>query len=195
SSAIQSRVLPMVHNWVCETGNAICTERSPQARALSTSCDVARHQPVNRMGKPSASKARMSSRSLSPMAGMPHSSSGMPSWQRACAIASFSSREKTTPAACSPSRRVVSMIHTLSLLAFIFSLDVLPVLGERAFRDSTLSNRVENFVDLLFVHLAVPLAFGINDHHRSVLALLQASGARNPGVQIAVDDFRLEILQ
>jgi hypothetical protein len=80
------------------------------------------------------------------------------------------------------------MIHgACPLLALIF-LSIF-------FCDSTLANRVENFVNLLFVHLAIPLAFGINDHHRSVLALLQASGARNPCVQIAVDDFRLDILQ
>src|SRR5208283_51616 len=156
------------------------------------SCAVARHQPVSRRGRPSASKARMSSRSLSPIAGMPHSSSGMPNSQRARAISSFSSREKTTPAACSPSRSVVSMIHGTLLLAFIFlsmfELNVPnPALGERALCDPALLQRVKNFVNLFFVHFAVPLAFGIDDQDRSVFALLQTPRARNPCVQIAID--------
>src|SRR5512147_588463 len=46
------------------------------------------------------------------MAGMPTSSSGTPARASAVAISSFCRLLKATPAACSPSRRVVSMTQT-----------------------------------------------------------------------------------
>ena len=59
--------------------------------------------------------ARITSRSSSPMLGMPISSSGTPSSASARAMAIFSSGVKATPALCSPSRRVVSSMITLAM--------------------------------------------------------------------------------
>ena len=56
------------------------------------------------------------------MAGMPTSSSGTPIAASWVAIASFSSSENATPADCSPSRRVVSLMMMLDRAVMVFSL-------------------------------------------------------------------------
>jgi len=53
--------------------------------------------------------AAMSSCSTGPMTGMPASISPMPISASARAMASFSTRVKTVPGICSPSRKVVSI--------------------------------------------------------------------------------------
>ncbi|EAA20292.1 hypothetical protein, partial [Plasmodium yoelii yoelii] len=56
--------------------------------------------------------ARITSCSSAPMTGMPTSISGTPARASARAMESFSSAVKATPAVCSPSRRVVSLMIT-----------------------------------------------------------------------------------
>jgi len=80
--------------------------------AASKSLCLARHQAVSRAENFRATRARMSSHSACPMAGMPHSNSGIPRSLSALAICSLSSRENATPGACSPSRKVLSIIQT-----------------------------------------------------------------------------------
>ena len=67
-------------------------------------------------------RVRISSRSRSPIAGMPISNSGTPKPSKRVAMSIFSSREKATPADCSPSRKVVSSIITVR--AFMVTLYV-----------------------------------------------------------------------
>ena len=67
---------------------------------------------ISRAGRPSAATARMLSRSSSPIAGMPISSSGTPMATNWRAMLNFSLSENATPADCSPSRKVVSLMVT-----------------------------------------------------------------------------------
>jgi len=62
------------------------------------------------MSGPDCVIARISSISAAPIAATPTSISGTPARSRARAMASFSSSLNATPAACSPSRSVVSLI-------------------------------------------------------------------------------------
>jgi len=79
-----------------------------QAAALCRSNCVMRAHTIVRARSPACVMARSVSISCVPMAAMPTSSSGTPASSSARAMASFSSREKATPAVCSPSRSVVS---------------------------------------------------------------------------------------
>jgi hypothetical protein len=58
----------------------------------------------------------MQSISCSPMAGMPISISGTPALDKAVAISHFSATVKATPAVCSPSRSVVSLMMRLGVM-------------------------------------------------------------------------------
>jgi hypothetical protein len=83
-----------------------------QRSAAARSASVMRAQTIvrARMLRTEAAISRISSTSRSPMAGMPISISGTPAASSARAMASFSSSVKATPAVCSPSRRVVSLM-------------------------------------------------------------------------------------
>jgi len=94
--------------------------------ACSRSCAVARHQAVIRHPVRRLTIARRSARSSSSMAGVPASSSGTPTAAIAAAISSFSECEKTTPGACSPSRRVLSMRWTLGWAMALRRAEALP---------------------------------------------------------------------
>src|ERR1035438_3778864 len=131
--------------------------------------------------------ARRSARSSASMAGVPASSSGTPAADRADATAHFSAREKTTPGACSPSRSVLSIRWTW--FRRIWSGD------EQRLGRLALGERVQHFVDALLVHLAVPMAFGIDDDQRPLLAEFEAPGARyRNAVETAVTHLGLQIL-
>jgi hypothetical protein len=116
----QARSLPSLPaSWRSETGTETLTTFSPHEAAASMSWRRARHQPIARADRPSERTARMLSRSSSPIAGMPTSSSGTPAASRARAIANFSATVKATPAVCSPSRSVVSLTRTAAGFAVV----------------------------------------------------------------------------
>ena len=87
---------------------------NPQLAAASMSPLVARHQATRVARRPAWARVRSTLRSPGPIAGMPASIWWTPAASNAVAIASFSRGEKTTPGACSPSRRVVSQNRTLA---------------------------------------------------------------------------------
>ena len=93
-----------------ETGNEICTPCTPVSAARSMSCGKALHQARHLKEKPAPTNVLMFSFSFVDMAGVPISTSGTAALWSKPAIFSFSSNENTTPAACSPSRSVVSII-------------------------------------------------------------------------------------
>ena len=81
-----------------------------QRRVTSRSAAHMRPHTMSRLDSPRPAMARITSCSCSPMAGMPTSISGIPAAARAWAMASFSAAVNATPAVCSPSRRVVSLM-------------------------------------------------------------------------------------
>ena len=104
-----------------ETESDISTACIPHSILALISGTSARFQVIKRAFSPSSTKARMPARSSSPMAGMPHSISPTPMESSMRAMAIFSRFEKTTPAVCSPSRRVVSsMIMLYSFMSDSF---------------------------------------------------------------------------
>jgi len=88
------------------------TRSTPKSAQAARSSGCIRHQTMSAASSPNAATARMPSRSSAPIAGMPTSSSGTPMPSRWRAMASFSSSENATPADCSPSRKVVSLMMT-----------------------------------------------------------------------------------
>ena len=95
-----------------ETQSDMSTAVTPQEMLASMSGITARFQVMRRAESPRSTRARIEARSSRPMAGMPHSSSCTPMASRVLAMAIFSLALKTTPAVCSPSRKVVSPINT-----------------------------------------------------------------------------------
>ena len=81
-----------------------------QRSALVRSASVRRPQTINVAGRSRAAMVLMQAISSSPMAGMPISISGTPAADKAQAMAHFSSTVNATPAVCSPSRKVVSLM-------------------------------------------------------------------------------------
>ena len=67
-------------------------------------------------GRRSATRARMTSCSISPIEGVPTSSSGTPAAASARAISIFSSGVNATPGVCSPSRSVVSLMTGVCMM-------------------------------------------------------------------------------
>src|SRR5208337_3802862 len=130
--------------WIAET---------PVRDAASMSCRQPLAQAVKRQGRLSPDRSRMTCRSSSPMAGMPTSISGTPARASAAAISSFCRWLKATPAACSPSRSVVSMIQTGACSPRSSSLDTSKGKSQRivgALRDalSTLQAAIGDDLDL-----------------------------------------------
>src|SRR5271157_2806713 len=167
---------------------------TPVRDAASMSCRQALAQAVKRQGRLSPDRSRMTSRSASPMAGMPTSSSGMPARASAAAISSFCRWLKATPAACSPSRSVVSMIQTGACSPRSSSLDTSPGKSQRivgALRDalSTLQAAVGDDLNLdlrllqslggadVNATTASPALFLCNDHrHGNISSMILDGG-------------------
>src|ERR1017187_8820605 len=91
------------------------TRARPVFLAASTSARVMRHQAMGTVVDSAQPMASISSISRGPMAGVPASISSTPARSRARAMASFSSRVNATPGACTPSRRVESLMTILVL--------------------------------------------------------------------------------
>ena len=87
--------------------STLCTFKPKQL--CKSSCRIL-DQTRSLVGRFSEAMALISSRSISPIAGIPISNSGTPMSANCVAIDNFSSNEKATPADCSPSLRVVSSI-------------------------------------------------------------------------------------
>ena len=81
-----------------------------QGSAASMSASARRAQTMVRACFTLPVMARISATSCAPIAGTPTSISGTPAASSAAAMASFSSSVKATPAVCSPSRSVVSLM-------------------------------------------------------------------------------------
>src|SRR5208282_4007752 len=145
--------LSMTRWWMEEAGKLRWIAGTSVRDAASMSWWQALAQAVNRQGRLSPDRSRMTCRSSSPMAGMPTSSSGTPARASAAAISSFCRWLKATPAACSPSRSVVSMIQTGACSPRSSSLDTSKGKSQRivgALRDalSTLQAAVGDDLDL-----------------------------------------------
>ena len=96
--------------WMSEAEIDRCTMSASQRSAPARSVSHMRAQTMVRAFRPRRLMARISSISCSPMAGMPISISGTPAASNAWAMAIFSSSLNATPAVCSPSRKVVSLM-------------------------------------------------------------------------------------
>lgn len=95
--------------WRSETGMERLAKRIGRVRIAAKSAGCILPHKTSRQPEPaSAAISRRISCSAGPMTGVPASISPTPAEMRARARRSFSSREKATPGACSPSRRVVS---------------------------------------------------------------------------------------
>ena len=101
-------------------------------------------------------------------------------------------REKATPGACSPSRSVVSTISSGLWLGRV--IDTCYAISNSSAAAALLQG-VEDVIDLLLSHLVVPPGVGIDDQDRALFADIQATGGRDDGVDAAVADLGLQVLQ
>src|SRR5450830_872620 len=108
--------------WMSDTGIDRWMMSAPVRSAWCRSPRVMRPHTIRRTGRPRATMASMLASSSWPMAGMPISISGTPAWASALAMAHFSASVNATPAVCSPSRKVVSLITSEEVMG-----GVLPV--------------------------------------------------------------------
>src|ERR1039458_46491 len=180
--------LPKAPRSTGDTGNEMCTASTPQSRASSRSRASARHQAVIRQGRPRLAMARRSARSSSSMAGVPASNSGTPAAASAGAMAHFSGRARRSRPAPAHHRAACCRSDGPGFGAWRSG-------DEQRLGRLALGERVQHFVDALFVHLAVPMAFGIDHDQRPLLAELEAPGARyRNAVETAVTHFGLQVL-
>ena len=84
------------------------TPEQPHALMTSISAGMQRANPKISAFSPSAAMSEIAALSCAETAGMPASMRWMPSESSFFAMATFSSRRKTTAVCCSPSRRVTS---------------------------------------------------------------------------------------
>lgn len=100
-----------------ETGNEMFTVPIPALTALWTSSSIARHQQESRIARPCEASTRNAPSSSAPIAAEPASASSTPRLSSVAAMRSLSAKENTTPGACSPSRRVVSLNVSLPVVS------------------------------------------------------------------------------